>query len=246
MAENLVQKNKELESTNARLEKERNRLNDLYDEESDAARSAENEVTRLKAAQQSLEKNLRELERKLTSTDTQGGNLAELREKLENEHSVLKRDLQDVTYRLQKAEQEVAVRDAQLTKLRTEFAGQQEANIKLKAEKATAQSNADVGYQLESEIKKLNRSNKELLEVLNQTNSKVSDASREINTLNTACLSLESKITALTRQKEEADASAASHLAKVSKAHADLKEANARADAAETLASEIRAQRRHH
>jgi hypothetical protein len=50
----------------------------------------------------------------------------------------------------------------------------------------------------------------------------------------------------LTRQKEEADASAASHLAKVRKGHAVLKEANARDDAADTLASEIRAQRRHH
>ena len=239
-------KNKQLEEANARLEKERTRLTNLLNEEQDAARSAEDEVSRLNKAKNDLEKQLRDLERKLTSSDTQGGNLAELRKKLEAEHTELKRNLQDVTYRLSKAEKEVQVRDSQLNKLKAEFAAQQETNAKLKEEKIASIKGADASYQLESEIKKLNRSNKDLLEQLNSTNAKVSDSGREINSLNTACLSLESKVNYLLRQKEDVDASSAQYLAKLQKAQAELKEANARSNAAEALATEIRAERRAH
>ena len=99
---------------------------------------------------------------------------------------------------------------------------------------------------MEAEIKKLNRQNKELLETLNQTNAKISDSAREVNALNTNCLSLESKINSLLRQREEVDASSATSLERLQRAQAELKEANARANAAEELASEIRASRRHH
>jgi len=238
--------NKQLEEINARLFREKERLDALYNEEQDTARSAEDEVTRLNTAKNNLEKQIKELERKILFSDQQGTDLSGLKKRLEAEHAELKRNLQDVTYRLGKAEKEVATRDAQLSKLKSELAAQQEANIKLKQEKKASQENSDQAYQLEAEIKKLNRSNKELMDLLNQTNSRVSDAGREVNSLNSACLSLESKINALLRQKEEVDANSNSYLAKLAKAQTELKEANARANAAETLAQEIRAERRGH
>lgn len=239
-------KNQQLAEANSRLLKEKERLTNLLNDEQDAARSAEDEVTRLNGARIGLEKQLRELERKLVATDQQGNDLSGLRKRLEAEHSELKRNLQDVTYRLSKAEQEVATRDAQLSKLKSEFAAQQEANVQLKQEKVSSQKDTDLTYQLENEIKKLNRANKELLEQLNQTNARISDSGREVNALNSANLSLESKINSLLRQKEEVDAASALSLERLQKAQADLKEAKARANAAETLASEIRAERRAH
>lgn len=239
-------KNKQLEEQNARLFKEKERLAALYSDEQDTCQSAQDEVSRLNTAKNNLEKQIKELERKILFTDQQGTDLSGLKKKLEAEHAELKRNLQDVTYRLGKAENEVKTRDAQLNKLKTDLAAQQEANIKLKQEKKSSQENADQAYQLEAEIKKLNRANKELMDQLNQTNSKVADASREANSLTSACLSLESKINALLRQKEEVDAASNNYLAKLQKAQAEVKEANARANAAETLAQEIRAERRAH
>ena len=182
----------------------------------------------------------------MNSTDATGTDLAATRKRLEQEHNELKRELQDATYRLNKAEADVANREAALSKVKAEFAAAQEANVQLKQEKSSAQASADAVYQLEAEIKKLNRQNKELLETLNQTNAKISDSAREVNALNTNCLSLESKINSLLRQREEVDASSATSLERLQRAQAELKEANARANAAEELASEIRASRRHH
>ena len=55
---------------------------------------------------------------------------------------------------------------------------------------------------------------------------------------------LQSKITSLTRQIEEAEEVAAQNLSKFRKAQADVKDAEERADAAEQLASKLRAERR--
>jgi|NOAtaT_6_FD_contig_81_367739_length_854_multi_4_in_0_out_0_1 chromosome segregation ATPase len=242
----LEAKNKQLEEANARLLKEKERLENLVDEQCREARSAEDEVTRLNAYLAKTEKKFRDLESNLNTSDSTGADLAATRKRLEQEHNELKRELQDATYRLNKAEADVANREAALSKVKAEFAAAQEANVQLKQEKSGAQASADAVYQLEAEIKKLNRQNKELLETLNQTNAKISDSAREVNALNTNCLSLESKINSLLRQREEVDASSATSLERLQRAQAELKEANARANAAEELASEIRASRRHH
>jgi len=241
----LEAKNKQLEVDNTRLLKEKERLENQVDDQTREARSYEDEVTRLNAYITKTDAKLRDLERNLNSSETQGADLAATRKRLEAEHRELTRELQDATYRLGKAEADVAQRDAALKKVSAEFAAQQEANVQLKQEKSSAQASAEAVYQLEAEIKKLNRQNKELLEVSHQTNEKIGDATREINSLNSQCLSLESKINSLLRQREEVDASSAQSLERLQRAQAELKEANARANAAEELASEIRASRRH-
>ena len=66
----------------------------------------------------------------------------------------------------------------------------------------------------------------------------------EITDLNTQKLALQSKLQSATRQKEEADEIAAANLSKLRKAQADVKDANRRADAAESV-SQRRNPRRH-
>jgi hypothetical protein len=55
---------------------------------------------------------------------------------------------------------------------------------------------------------------------------------------------LQSKITSLTRQKEEIEEVAAQHLIKFRKAQNEIREAEAKVDAAEQLANKLRAEKR--
>ena len=86
MAE-LEAKNKQLEADNARLLKEKERLENLVDEQCRDARSAEDEVTRLNTYITKTDKKFRDLESNLNSTDATGTDLAATRKRLEQEHN---------------------------------------------------------------------------------------------------------------------------------------------------------------
>ena len=67
---------------------------------------------------------------------------------------------------------------------------------------------------------------------------------REVNSLIAEKSGLQSKIASLVRTKEEAEEIAASHLNKFRKAQNEIREAEARLDAAEQQANKLRAEKR--
>lgn len=79
---------------------------------------------------------------------------------------------------------------------------------------------------------------------LKLANFKIDESAREINELNSQKSALNSKISSLVRQKEEAEDIASQNLTKFRKAQNEVKEANERADAAERLVNKLRAERK--
>jgi len=233
--------NKNLNETNVRLTQEKERLTQLLKAEQEASRVAQEEVRKLSGIKSVLDKQVKELQRKLAEAEGNAGELSEIRRRLETEIGTLKINLDDASSKLAKAESDAKNKDQQIARVSADLSALEEINLRLKVQRKylDKQNNQSVHF-LEEEKHRVSHLNQVLSQQVHTAQARLEDSSREINDLNSQRSTLQARLQIASRQKEEAEEVAAANLSKLRKAQADAKDANRRADAAESAANKLR------
>jgi len=233
--------NKELTVENNSLSAEKEKLSASLKNEQEASRKANEEVRKLSGLKATLDKQVKELQKKLADSEGTAGDLGAIRKQLESEIVQLKFNLEDTTNKLARAETDAKSLDGQIIRLQADLSVIEEANLRLKVQRKylDKQNNQSVHY-LEEEKHRVSHLNKVLTGQVNTATARLEESVREITDLVTQKAALQAKFTSASRQKEEADEIATLNLAKLRKVQSDAKDANRRADAAENAASKLR------
>lgn len=237
----LEEMRKNLGAANAKLAEDKERLSATLKREQEAFRVASEEGRKLSAIKVTLDKQVKEAERRLADSTATANDLDGVRKTLENAIKALKINLEDTLIRLAKAEKDIINKDAQITRISADLTVLEESNLRLRVQRKylDKQTNQSVHF-LEEERHRVAHLNSVLNQQVATANARVEQSVVEITDLNTQKLALQSKLQSATRQKEEADEIAAANLSKLRKAQADAKDANRRADNAESAASKLR------
>jgi chromosome segregation ATPase len=237
----LEEMKKHLAEANIKLAEDKERLSAQLKREQEASRVASEEVRKLSAIKSTLDKQVKESESRLADSNATASDLDGVRKTLELAIKTLKINLEDTSIRLAKAEKDIISKDAQIVRISADLTVLEESNLRLRVQRKylDKQTSQSVHF-LEEERHRVAHLNSVLNQQVATANARLEQSATEITDLTTQKLALQGKLQSATRQKEEADEIAASNLSKLRKAQADAKDANRRADNAESSASKLR------
>ncbi len=131
-------------------------------------------VSKLNLQKSDLESQVRDLEDRISQSESNAGDLGAKKKKLESEINELQQNIQDIQTKLHKSEAENKSKESQIRKMQDEMASQDDSNSKLTREKKRLEElNSRTLEQLQQEEDKVNHLNKAYtVEVDFSTNAK--------------------------------------------------------------------------
>ncbi|XP_077979909.1 myosin-7-like isoform X2 [Glandiceps talaboti] len=160
-AESAEKERKTLESQNASLTEEKNKLFTELAAEQENAADLDDRCTKLESFKNDLEAQLKELKDRLDDEEDANADVSSAKQKLEQESQELRHDIEDLEITLTKVEDEKKQKEEQIKQISESLAKQEEAHAKLsKEKKALEEEHSRTQDALQAEEDKVNHLNK--------------------------------------------------------------------------------------